>query len=604
MKQFAILSAKDRDRGAALSVLARAFGSRSGWPEPTGFALDGPSHRELIVWGADADDVVDARKPEAAVLMGLSRFDEGGGRLSPRAILHRVSVSGLQVLADVAPPQAVVLAGGDPPALHAATDHVGLASVYRGSRDGAVVASSSSRLIATILACPLDESALAAFAVLGEFPSTDTPFQGVRRLVGGEHVSFTGAGDGSARYRPPVAPRRAAEDLDGLVARGVEAVRDSVGACLAAYPDATIELSGGLDSRLILAGIIAGGRRPVESMTLGEPGHPDVVVAARLAARYGIPHRQVDLTDMRSLSSAEALALADLAARRRDYSGNAVALGVLDWVEPRAGVRPRFSGQNGELARGFYYPFQPAVPWATESLARALVRWRLMANERASSELFAPEVAAAGERRAIATTVRSLERPGGDWLTATDVLYLEWRMQRWVGTDWSVGAQGRPILAPFFQTRYIDWALSAPPRAKRASRLLARVLNAVDADLAGLPIAGGGSPHALYAPSMVDRSAQARRTASKVAVKLRQRFVESAGKAPVGAPLLAQRALEAMIDERAGLEAVARLPFIRGAYLERLVEARDASPSTVGLLVSLRGLALDVTSPEATEPAA
>jgi hypothetical protein len=166
--------------------------------------------------------------------------------------------------------------------------------------------------------------------------------------------------------------------------------------------------------------------------------------------------------------------LADTAGRRRDYSGNCVSLGVLDWVEPRAGTQARFSGQNGELARGFYYPFQPASPRTTGTLARALVRWRLMANERASGGLFTAEATAAGVRRAIQTTVALLERPGGDWLTATDVLYLDWRMQRWVGTDWSAAEQTRPILAPFFHAPYIEWALGAPPRAKRASKLLAR----------------------------------------------------------------------------------------------------------------------------------
>ena len=590
MKHFAVLSADSRYRGKVLAAAARTFGNCSEWPEPMGFELTALGYRELLVWGHDSEDVLDAGTHQAALLMGLSRLDGDGERLTPRAVLRRVAGSGLEALADVAPPQSFVLAFGDPVEIYAATDHAGISAVYRGERDGTAVASSSARLIAALLGCALDEDAECALAALGEFPATDTPFRGVHRLAGGEYVRVSVDGLRVARYQPPVAPHRLGEDLDGLVKRGVAAVRASVDACLSAYPDASLELSGGLDSRLILASILAAGHQPSECVTLGEPGRPDVVVAGRLASRYGMPHRLVDLQDMSALTPAEALALADTAGRRRDYSGNCVSLGVLDWVEPRAGTQARFSGQNGELARGFYYPFQPASPRTTGALARALVRWRLMANERASGELFTAEATAAGVRRAIQTTVALLERPGGDWLTATDVLYLDWRMQRWVGTDWSAAEQTRPILAPFFHAPYIEWALGAPPRAKRASKLLARVLDGIDPELARLPTAGGSSPHSLFAPRTVDRAERARRTASKVAVKVRQRFAGGSGKPPVGAPLLAQRALEALADERTGLEAVARLPFVSAEYVERVAQQREASPATVGMLVSLRGL--------------
>jgi len=46
-----------------------------------------------------------------------------------------------------------------------------------------------------------------------------------------------------------------------------------------------------------------------------------------------------------------------------------------------------------------------------------------------------------------------------------------------------------------------------------------------------------------------------------------------------------------MADERTGLEAVAQLPFVSAEYVERVAQQREASPATVGLLVSLRGLA-------------
>lgn len=584
MKQFLILSAQSRDQATALVRAAERFGEREQWPAAQALTL-GPA--ELVVWGADDDDVLDAAASEAAIITGLARFDARGGRLTPRAVLDCVKRSGPGAVEEIAPPQSVVVATADPALVIAATDHTALAAVYAASRRGATLAGSSSRLLAALLDLPLDARALAALAALGEFPSTDTPFTGVRRLAGGEYVRFTGDRADTASYRTPFSTQ-APEDP---VRDGARVVRAAVETCLSAYPEATLELSGGLDSRLMLAGIVATGQLPTEFMTMGEPGHPDVLVAADLAARYAVPHERVDTADMDGLEPQAALALVDRAGRRRDYSGNCVALGVLDWVEPKAGSRPRFSGQNGELARGFYYPLQPRWPRTSPALANALVRWRLMANERASGELYIPALNAAGEQRARTTTIDLLERSGRDWLSATDVLYLDWRMQRWVGTDWSAAMQTRPILAPFFQRPYLEWALNAPPERKRGSALLAQVLDAIDPELARLPLAGGGSPYALFDPRVRDRVEQARTTGDKVVRKLRQRFGETSYKAPVGAPLLAQKALEALADERTGLEAVARLPFVSSEYVERVLETRDASPTTVGVLVALRGLA-------------
>jgi asparagine synthase (glutamine-hydrolysing) len=592
LKQFVILRASHPGRGEALSDAARSFGERAGWPPPAAVSFRGAGFRQLMVWGRDAADVLDQERGEAAVTLALATFDDRGERLAPRALLDRVVAHGSSALAGIAAPQSVVLAFGTPVQVLVSTDHVGLQAVYHYSEGDTAAAGSSSRLLAEILRCPLDEGAVGAFAVLGEYAATDTPFRHVHRLDAGRCIKLEDGGLALDRYCPRIAPRARTGDVDATVREGVHAVRAGVDACRAAYPAATMELSGGLDSRVILAALLATDHRPAEAITLGEPGHPDMVVAATLAARVGVPHRRVDLSDMGMLSAAEALQLVDTAGRRRDYSGNCVALGVLDWVEATAGTKPRLSGQNGELARGFYYPLQPPWPRTTKQLARTLVHWRLMANERVSHELFSPDVRAAGERRALQTTQAFLEGTGCDWLRATDMLYLGWRMQRWVGGDWSAAARTRPVLAPFFHPRYIDWALSSPPRLKRGSRLLARVLDAMEPDLAQLPLAGGDAPTAIFRPHLADRVSHARRTANKAVVKLRQRLGASATP-PTGAPVLAALALEAMVAERQGLERVARLSFVSPAYVERVAESRTASPTTVGLLAALRGLAID-----------
>ena len=591
MKQLAVVTAADPGRARELGTAARAFGTHEGWSHPAVLQTSGRAVGELIVWGADAGDVILPEQGQAAVLLGRAAYDEGGNRLSPSGVLGSLAESGTQVLGRIAAPQSLVVAFGQPVQLLVATDPIGLSAVYYMSRGREAAISSCSRLLAAILECQLDEDALSAFAALGAYPGAETPFRGVRRLGGGEYVRLDERGVVVEEYSRPATPHYGAEDLAGSVRDGVSAVCTGVEACVAAYPDASIELSGGLDSRLILAALLTAGHKPAEAVTLGRETDPDVVIAAEIASRAGIEQRRVDLAGIDHLGPDEAFRLVDNAGRRRDYSDNCVSLGVLDWVESSLGGGVRYSGQNGELARGYYYAFQPSWPRTADGLARALVRWRLTANERVSEDLLDPEVRAVGERHATATTQAFFERTRCDWLTATDLFYLYWRMQRWVGSDWTAAAQSRVILAPFFNSTFITWALSAAPHRKRGSRLLTRVLHEIDPELARLPTADGSNPVAVFNPNITDRIDRATRKARKAAVKVRQRF-GAVTKPPMGADALARLALDGMRDEPLRLERVAALPFVSRQYIERLAEGGEsASPPTVGLLVALSGLA-------------
>ena len=601
MKQFAVIAAAE-PRARTLAEMAVAIGSREQWPPPTTLSITAGSRTcEVVVWGEEDGDVLDTEREQAAVLFSSGAYGHDGRRISAAAMLDSGGEPSLARLAGMAAPQAVLLACGRRSWACAATDQIGLAAVYYASRDDGVAVGSSSRLVAAILGCELDQEAIGAYALLGAFAATDTPFLRVRRLGAGECARLDQSGLVIEQYCPTAARTSDARHLSGEVPRGVAAVRAGVEACIAAHPEAAIELSGGLDSRLILAALLAAGKKPIQALTLGEASDPDVAIAASLAQRAGIGHTRVDLGGIAGLDPDAALGTVDAAGRRRDYSDNCVSLGVLDWVEASFGAAPRFSGQNGELARGFYYPLQPPWPTTSNALARALVRWRLIANERASSELLEAGVWDAGVRHATATAQSFFERAGGDWLTATDLLYLYWRMQRWVGSDWSASSQTRVVLAPFFNPAFVTWALNARPGLKRNSRLLARVLDAIDPELARIPLADGKPPTSMFAPTISDRTAAWSKTAHKVAVKVRQRVKESA-KPPAGADALSRLTLAGMRNRPAALERVAALPFVCSEYVERIADGAPASPPTVGLLVGLSGLAGDLSVRAALVP--
>ena len=249
------------------------------------------------MWGRDEADVLDADRGVASVLLALAAFDDAGRRVTPLSVLERVTGQGPHALAAIAAPQGVAIASGS--TVLAATDHVGLSAVYHAAADGAAVAGSSSRLLATLLGRGLDDDAVSAFSVLGEYAATDTPFDGVRRLAASQMARLADGALTIEHYAAPPAPERGSRDVGALVAEGVEAVRASVGACVDAYPEAAMELSGGLDSRVILAALVGSGRPPAGGLTLGERvpprrrGRPRPRAPRRRPVPAGRPHRHV-----------------------------------------------------------------------------------------------------------------------------------------------------------------------------------------------------------------------------------------------------------------------------------------------------------------------
>jgi asparagine synthase (glutamine-hydrolysing) len=458
-----------------------------------------------------------------------------------------------------------------------ATDPLAILQLHVVRDDGWAACSTSALALASLSRAGLDEAALSVFALLGVHAGDETPFAGVRTLAPGQACTLA---DGHAERTP--LPATAADRGDGdPVDAGVEAVRASVAAAVAGHDAVHLELSGGLDSRLLLAALRELPVR-VTTMTVGSPASPDVRVAGDLSRRLQLPNELVDLAGLAALSPAEAWEVVRRAAVGRDACGNAVGEGVLELVEDRSAQGPRISGQNGEFARGFYYAGQPPWPRPTPALVGALVRWRLTTNDAVDGSLVEPEFREAGSARLaplVEETLRGYDRP---WLAATDELYLDLRMRRWVGPEHSAASRRHPVLAPFFHPAYLAWARRAAPADKRSSRLCAAVLQRMAPDLAALPLDSGRTPAEMARRDAAGRARAVAYSAGKVAAKVRQRL-QSTGRPAVGAVALAARVHEHWRAEPAALESVLALPFV----------ARDAVEAFLG---GQRGLDVASTS--------
>ena len=463
-----------------------------------------------------------------------------------------------------------------------AGDPLGILQLYVVEGDGWAACSTSALALAALSGAGLDEAALSVFAVLGVHAGDESPFAGVRTLMPGQACTLAGG-----RAERTLLPVTAGDPGDAdLVDAGVAAVRASVAAAVAGHDTVHLELSGGLDSRLLLAALR---ELPVKvtTMTVGSPGAPDVRVAGDLSRRFQLPNELVDLTGLAAMSPAQAWELVRRAAVGRDACGNAVGEGVLELVEDRSAQGPRISGQNGEFARGFYYAGQPPWPRPTAALAGALVRWRLTTNDAVDASLVDAGFREAGSTRLTTVVEEALRGYGRPWLAATDELYLDLRMRRWVGPEHSAASRRHPVLAPFFHPAYLAWARRATPADKRGSRLCAAVLQRMAPDLAALPLDSGRSPAEIARRDAAGRARSLTHSAGKVAAKVRQRL-RSTGRPAVGAVDLARRVHEHWRDEPAALEPVLALPFVARAAVEAfLAGERGLDVASTSFLVDL-----------------
>lgn len=137
-----------------------------------------------------------------------------------------------------------------------------------------------------------DEVAIAEYLVRGCFYGQATPFAGVRKLDQALVLRIGRDGQQSARHwQPrfePSGEATAAQLLDELDALLGQATRR----LLAALPAPALLLSGGVDSRLMLAYLLRQGvRLPSYSYRVEPSTGEDHVIAARLAELTGIPHQ-------------------------------------------------------------------------------------------------------------------------------------------------------------------------------------------------------------------------------------------------------------------------------------------------------------------------
>jgi hypothetical protein len=201
------------------------------------------------------------------------------------------------------------------------------------------------------------------------YPPPRSGFAGVNKLLPSQTLDLR---TGTIEARPLVpgrSPRPTGEIVDELAELVVALVSEAA----RVFPDLWVQLSGGMDSRLVLAATHAAGL-PVTVYTNDKPGEiskPDRTLPPNLARVIGLDHR---FTEPRP-PDPRRLGLFDLhtAGHTFETDRRYVACRQWDQIPPSALV---LAGNNWEVGRGAYFElFDEAPPAENSDLGVFLKEW-------------------------------------------------------------------------------------------------------------------------------------------------------------------------------------------------------------------------------------
>lgn len=373
---------------------------------------------------------------------------------------------------------------------HVITDRCGSLHVFHRPFDGGHAVCTSSAALAAIAPGQLDAVGVHEFIATGVIYEARTLWADVNKLPPASVATFA---DGRLNVQPYWhfgEVRAQTLNLD----EAVDATYQSLVAVLKALPECSqpivSDLTGGYDSRFLLAGLLASGRR-FETTVSGPADHADVRVAAAVAAACGVKHQHVPPNPTPSNETfAAALRMTDGEYDAFDY---ARILDTHHGLSANHGMS--LNGSFGELARGYWWE----LLWPRLGQRRPLDT-DMIAARRFAALPYDPSVFSTTARLDLraelaAVAARALQLlTGFANTTQMDCVYYTLRMQRWQGRIASSTHQLWPAFSPIAFAQVLDPILAAKAETRFRSLLVRRLFARHAPKLAGLPLEHGYPP--------------------------------------------------------------------------------------------------------------
>jgi hypothetical protein len=324
--------------------------------------------------------------------------------------------------------------------------------------DGSAVSSSFLALAAAQSKLTVNRQAAYEYVFDGVTLGDDSPFNEIRKL-GIDEMLVWDRGWRSERLGWPLMPSEMLGDRQAALGSVLERLTALVRRCAtAAGGKARLALSGGYDSRLIVALLLRAGIQP-ELYVYGPESSSDVRVAKAIAAAEGLPLTHLD-KDEAPMPAPEAFP--DIVARNYLVGDGMPWGGVFGRgaehqarAERHAGGYLLLNGGGGELMRNFFALLDR--PIAAADLARCFY------------SQFDPAACAAGFSQVahlerIAAKMRRIPGLESDPLTRrmAEAVYPHFRCRSWNGRESTANSRFGPWLLPFYDYEATQAALALP----------------------------------------------------------------------------------------------------------------------------------------------
>ena len=585
--------AEQKKRNSSQSPANPGFVAVS-WSDPScrpdfdrlpGTSLSHGNSLQLFVWGYS-----ESTFPPGAAVMLCKAARMHDSRLEAGALERLLSDMDFRGLVEILPPFAAAQIR-DPNELVVSIDALGFRHLYLYRGIGWAAISTSAHVLGDWLHAELDHQAVAVQSLLGWQLGVRTLYDQIQKIGAGTLMTLR---DGVAWTSSEAAHELRRYDLDEAVESAGAILRSYMSKYLDDYPDPLMQLTGGQDSRILLAAIPRARRRGLRVVTLGVAGTEDVVIAADLASRYEMRHEVVSLAGLADLSPHDAFRMCVYASARVEHMADPLAFASVTFAESQMDQGPRISGLGGEVARGFYY-FGPNLRLpVTRGLVAMLAGWRMFANEAVSSNVLDDRFARYARSHTIDEITRILSATGRAWSEATDEFYLWQRMQRWSGIVHTAVCNEREIVNPMLDDRFISIARGLQPSSKRNSLFLSRLLIELDRELAQIPLDGRPAPVAFAYRNFNSSVRMGSATAMKIASKARQRL-SGGHKAPAGGNILAEKLIQYLRSDPSQLDPVRHLGIFKEEWLNALSSgAAYPDSAALALLINLIAAKSDI----------
>jgi len=368
------------------------------------------------------------------------------------------------------------------------TDIIGSCHCFQRSFGGGIVLSGSSLVLAALENCNLDLTGCQEFFFAGIIYEDRTCYQEVRKLGPAAVFRFAeGAKKSEERYWRPAHSNP--ESLRGEAA--VEALWDGVTRAAkrvqGLYPNPVCDLTGGYDSRALVAAFLGAGVRFATAVS-GAADSADVRISRGLAQMLGLANLHSE--PMKQISFDQVLACLALTDGEYDLVNYAQIREIHRRLSEQFDVS--INGSFGEVARGYWWELLLPRIGARQHLDAHKVAQRRYAAQRFDSSIFptAQRLELVGHFAGVIerTNAGLFDLPNTFQM---DHAYLMMRMQHWQGRIASSTNQIWPCLSPFMFRSVLETMLGTRAMLRWRGLMIRKMLARFSPRMADYPLEQG-----------------------------------------------------------------------------------------------------------------